>query len=71
MPLPDLSGASGYSQSRSTPSKLYVDIKLSNDLIKALCASGDAAMSEKVVAVGPGSLNVQPPIAMKTLSEAW
>lgn len=78
--LPERSSATGYSllrgqlehmdrleetyQSKSIPSKPYVDINDNNDSIKIFCLGTDAARSEKVVAVGPGSLKAQPPTAM-------
>jgi hypothetical protein len=62
--LPLRSGASGYSQSRSTPSMSYLFKKAISDLMNFSWFSSDRAKSEKTVAVGPGSLNVQPPMAM-------
>jgi hypothetical protein len=38
------------------------------DSRNTLCLGTDAARSEKVVAVAPGSLNAHPPIAMYTFS---
>ena len=53
-------------QSRSTPSKLLFTKKDIRDLKKALCADCERARFEKVVAVEPGSLNVQPPTLIQT-----
>jgi hypothetical protein len=78
--LPERSSATGYSllhgqlermgrldetyQSRSMPSKPYVAMNDNSDSMKIFCLGTDAERSEKVVAVGPGSLKAQPPTAM-------
>lgn len=54
-------------QSRSTPSKPYVAMNDIKDSMKIFCRGMEADRSENVVAVGPGSLNVHPPMAMYTL----
>lgn len=49
---PFRSSAAGYSQSKSTPSKPYVDMNEISDSMKTFWRGTDAAKSEKVVAVG-------------------
>lgn len=48
---PLLSSACGYSQSMSTPSKLYVDMNEIRDFIKAAWLASDLAKSLNVVAL--------------------
>ena len=55
-------------QSISTPSKPWATMKVINELKNLVWAAEDAARSEKVVAVGPGSFIDQPPKEMHEYS---
>ena len=59
--LPPRVSAAGYSQSRSTPSKLYSFMRSIKEEMKTALFAAVETMSLHVVLVAPGSLKSKPP----------